>query len=278
MTIFVMLTVLAAALMHASWNALIKSGGDKVQGMLALTIGHAVVGAVMVAFVGPPPVQAWGWLAASVLIHAFYQTFLALAFTHGDLSRVYPISRGTAPLLVLIYGAFFLPDVISRSELSGIVLLGAGIFMMARGVFSSGESRAMLPFAFGAACATAGYTIADGQGARAAGDATVYIAWLMLLAAVPFVPACVVLRGWSVLRVPAPVWRTGLMAGVVSVLAYWMAVWAMTQAPIALVAALRETSILFAVLIGWLFFGERMDRTKALAAGLIVAGVLVTRV
>ena len=96
MTIFVMLTVLAAALMHASWNALIKSGGDKVQGMLALTIGHAVVGAVMVAFVGPPPVQAWGWLAASVLIHAFYQTFLALAFTHGDLSRVYPISRGTA--------------------------------------------------------------------------------------------------------------------------------------------------------------------------------------
>ena len=130
---------------------------------------------------------------------------------------------------------------------------------------------------FGAALATAGYTVADGLGARAAGGATVYLAWLMSLTALTFTPVCVAMRGWSILKIPSSTLRSGFIAGVVSILAYWIALWAMTQAPIALVAALRETSIFFAVMIGWLLFSEKVDRLKALAAFLIVAGAVVTR-
>lgn len=277
MSLTVFFAVLLAALIHASWNAVIKGGGDKVHGMLVLTFGHAGVGLLMLPFVGFPPQAAWGWLSLSVLIHAAYQSFLALAYSHGDLSRVYPISRGTAPLMVLIYGAFFLPDAIATLEYAGVVILGAGIFLMARGVFSSGESLRLLPFAFAAATATAGYTIADGQGARAAGSASVYIAWLFILSAFAFTPVCFALKGRDALRIPLNVWKTGMIAGIASTLAYWIAVWGMTQAPIALVAALRETSILWAVLIGVVFFRERFDVLKMIAAGLIVTGVVVTR-
>lgn len=240
MSIVVFTAVLMAAFLHASWNAAIKVGGDKVQGMLVLIFGHALMGAGIAVFAGIPDRAAWGWLAGSVVIHAAYQTFLALAFAYGDLSRVYPISRGAAPLVVLVYGSFFLPDQIGWWEYGGVVILGAGIFTMARGVFSSGESRRLLPFALGAALATAGYAIADGQGARAAGSASACVAWLFMLSVLTFTPVCVALRGWSVLRIPASAWRRGLMAGVFSVMAYWIAVWGMTQAPIALVAALRE--------------------------------------
>lgn len=275
MTVFV--AVLFAALLHASWNAIIKTGADKVQGMLVLTLSHAAVGGVLAMFVPLPPVAAWGWLAGSVLIHAAYQSFLAFAYSHGNLSRVYPISRGSAPIFVLLYGFFFLPDVIRSAEYLGITLLGTGIIVMARGVFTSGESRRLLPFAFGAALATAGYTVTDGVGARVAGDATSYIAWLFLLSAPVFVPVCLILRGPSVLRISPAIWRSGAIGGVLSVVAYWIAVWGMTQAPIALVAALRETSVLFAVLIGILFFGEKGDFGKLLAALLIVSGIIITR-
>lgn len=277
MSLTVFVAVLMAAFLHAGWNAAIKSGGDKVQGMLVLTFGHALLGCVIALFAGVPDVAALGWLALSVIIHAAYQSFLAFAFTHGDLSRVYPISRGAAPLAVLVIGGIFLSDSISDTEYLGVVILGLGILMMARGVFTSGESRRLLPFALGAATATAGYTLADGQGARAAGSASAYIAWLFILSAFVFTPVCIGLRGWAVLRIRPATWRRGLAAGVFSVLAYWIAVWGMTQAPIALVAALRETSILFAVLIGVAVFRERLDRQKALAAGLIVLGVVVTR-
>ena len=277
MTLTVMLAVLFAALLHASWNALIKSGGDKVQGMIALTLGHTIVGVTLIAYSGWLPREAWGWMAASVLIHAAYQSFLALALTQGDLSRVYPISRGSAPLMVLAFGFLFLPDQISNTEYFGVIILGAGILLMARGVFSNGESRRMLPFAFGAALATAGYTVADGLGARAAGSATVYIGWLMTLEGLAFLPVCWALRGKSVFRIPMQTLKVGTLAGIASVFAYWIAVWGMTQAPIALVAALRETSIFFAVMIGWLFFSEKVDRFKALAACLIVCGAMITR-
>lgn len=277
MSVLVFAAVLMAAFLHASWNAAIKTGGDKVQGMLVLTFGHALMGAGIAVFAGIPDRAAWGWLAASVVIHAAYQTFLALAFSHGDLSRVYPISRGAAPLVVLVYSGVFLPDQIGLWEYAGVVILGAGIFTMARGVFSSGESRRLLPFALGAAIATAGYTIADGQGARAAGNASAYVAWLFMLSVVTFTPVCIAIRGWSVLRISPPAWRRGLTAGVFSVTAYWVAVWGMTQAPIALVAALRETSILFAVIIGVAIFKERLDAQKLVAAALIVTGVMVTR-
>jgi drug/metabolite transporter (DMT)-like permease len=206
-----------------------------------------------------------------------YQLFLAYAYEPGDLSRVYPIARGAAPMIVLLVSLAFLADPLRHWDFIGILVLGAGIALMARGVFSSGESRRMLPFAFGAACATAGYTLADGLGARVSGQPFAYVGWLMILSAVFFTPAVIALKGTAVLKADRKGWTLGMIAAAASFAAYAIAVWAMTKAPIALVGALRETSILFAVLIGWLFFKDRMDRTKIMAACLIVAGVVLTR-
>lgn len=277
MSLGVFLAVLLAAALHAGWNALVKIGLSKQTSMFLLSAGHALIGAA-VALAHPfPAPEVWPWLLASGLIHTAYQLFLAYAYEQGDLSRVYPIARGTAPLIVLLVSLFLLADPLGAWEFAGILVLGLGIALMARGVFTNGESRKLLPYALGSAAATAGYTLADGLGARVSGAPVAYVGWLMILSALFFTPAVVALRGRAVLRADARAWGIGLLAAAASFGAYAIAVWAMTIAPIALVSALRETSILFAVLLGWAFFAERIDRTKALAAILIVAGAALTR-
>jgi drug/metabolite transporter (DMT)-like permease len=277
MTLSVFLAVLLAALLHAGWNAIVKTGLSKQTSMFLLSVGHAAIGGVVALTQPFPAPEVWPWLFASGLIHMAYQLFLAYAYEQGDLSRVYPIARGAAPMIVLLVSLAFLADPLQHWDFIGILVLGAGIALMARGVFSSGESRRMLPFAFGAACATAGYTLADGLGARVSGQPFAYVGWLMILSAVFFTPAVIALKGTAVLKADRKGWTLGMIAAAASFAAYAIAVWAMTKAPIALVGALRETSILFAVLIGWLFFKDRMDRTKIMAACLIVAGVVLTQ-
>ena len=259
MTLAVFLSVLAAAFLHAAWNAAIRSGGDKLQAMFRFTICQGSFGLVLIFFVPWPEAHVWPWILASSVIHLAYQMFLGYAYQEGDLSRVYPIARGSAPMIVLA------------------ITLAFALEAMARGVFFSGESRRMLPFALGSACATAGYTLVDGLGARVMGDATGYVAWILLGSAVLYTPLALVLQPGVMARTSLKTWGVSYLAGVASFVAYAIVVWGMTQAPIALVAALRETSILFAVLIGWLAFGEKMDRGKAIAALMIVAGVVLIR-
>jgi drug/metabolite transporter (DMT)-like permease len=277
MSFGVFLAVLGAAFLHAFWNALVKTGASKQSAMMILAICQALCGLGIALWRGMPLAAAWPWLLGSGLIHMCYQLFLSYAYEHGDLSRVYPIARGAAPMMVLVVSALFLADTITGTEVFGILTLGAGILLMARGIFTGGESTKMLPFALGSAVATAGYSITDGMGARAAGDAVLYVGWLLMVAAVFYVPVAVAIKGPALLRAPPRAWGVGLIAGACSFGAYAIAVWAMTIAPIALVAALRETSILFAVLIGWLVFGERMDQGKMIAAALIIGGVMLTR-
>ena len=278
MTPVVFVAVLAAALLHAIWNALIRRGVDKQAMMLVLTLGNALTGLCVVATRPWPAPEVWVWITASGLIHTAYQLFLAYAYEQGDLSRVYPLARGGAPMIVLAVSLAFALDPVTLPEIAGVLLLGAGLAVMARGVFTGGESLRMLPFAAGSACATAAYTLTDGIGARIGGDPVGYTGWLLIAAAVFYVPAILALRGARVVPRAPRVWGVGLVAGACSFAAYAIVVWAMTQAPIALVAALRETSILFAVLIGWWVFHEVMNRQKALAALLIVAGVVLTRI
>lgn len=277
MTLTVFLAVLGAALLHASWNAAIKTGANKQSSMMILTIGQGIIGFLVVVWMPWPQADVWPWLIASGVVHMFYQLFLAYAYEQGDLSRVYPISRGSAPLMVLIFSLFFLSDTITRSELFGVAVLGLGIVLMARGALMSGENLRLIPFALGAAIATAAYTIIDGLGARIMGAPVAYVGWLLLMSGFFYVPAALVLKGRAVLRASRHDWTVGIAAAAASLVAYTIAVWAMTQAPIALVAALRETSILFAVLIGWIIFGERMNTGKAIAAALIVLGGVLTR-
>jgi drug/metabolite transporter (DMT)-like permease len=277
LSLTVFFAVLFAAFMHAAWNALIKFGPSKLTSMLILTVVQGAMGAVVVTTRALPQGEVWLWLLASGVFHSVYKVFLSFAYEHGDLSRVYPIARGAAPLMVLAVGFVALSDSIKASEYIGILVLGAGILLMARGVFANGESRRLVPLALGSAMSTAGYSLVDGLGARVSGDAATYVAWLFIFDALFFTPVCLALRGVGVMRASRMDWLFGSIGGALSYGAYSIAVWAMTITPIALVAALRETSILFAVIIGVVVFRERIDLAKVAAAGLIVFGVILTR-
>jgi drug/metabolite transporter (DMT)-like permease len=214
---------------------------------------------------------------AASLTHLAYKSFLTFAYERGDLSRVYPIARGTAPMLVALVGAATLPDAVSSHEYAGIVVLGLGILLMARGVFTSREDRRLLPFALLSAAATASYTLIDGLGARVSGEPVAYVGWVFVGGGALFSAVMLLWKGPAVAPRRGARLAPGEPRRPGSYGAYGVSIWAMTLAPIAVVAALRETSILFAVLIGWLLFGERMDGPKWAAVGLIVAGVALTR-
>lgn len=278
MSIWVLLAVLGAAFLHALWNALIKIGTSRVGAMVILSVAEIPIGLIVAL---PRPAinsAAWPWVIAAGCTHFFYKTFLVFAYDRGDLSRVYPLARGAAPLAVALIGAVFLADQVTGPQYAGIALLACGIALMARGVFTDGESRHLIPLALGSAAATATYTLLDGLGARLSGDAVAYVAWVFVADGLIFTVGSLIWRGWGVLPTQPKAWAVGSFASLASYGAYAISIWAMTVAPIAVVAALRETSILFAVLIGWLAFGEKMTRDKAMAAGLIVAGIMVTRI
>lgn len=277
MSFLVLLAVLGAAFLHALWNALIKLGTSRLGAMLILSVAEIPIGLAIALSRPLPAPEAWPWAVAAGCTHFFYKTFLTFAYDRGDLSRVYPIARGAAPMAVAVFGAAFLQDEMTAPQYGGILLLALGIALMARGVFTDGESRKLLPFAFGSAAATATYTLIDGLGARVSGDAVAYVAWVFVFDGLIFTLGTLALRGTDALPRAPRAWVLGSAASAASYGAYAISIWAMTIAPIALVAALRETSILFAVLIGWLAFGERMTRDKAIASLMIVAGVIVTR-
>jgi len=277
MSFGVFFAVLFAAFLHASWNAIVKFGVNKLQGMVLLSIAHALIGLMMVIAFPLPDRAALGWLAISVVLHLIYKTFLTLAYQNGDLSRVYPISRGTAPVIVLFVSLLFLNDSFTNWQVAGVFVVGFGILMMAHGVFANDEQRELLPYALGAAMGTAGYTLADGIGARLSMQPSAFIGWVFVLDASLFTLWAVAFKGFDVLPKQPRIWALGLAAGSASVGAYWIAVWAMTVAPIALIATLRETSVLFAVLIGVLYLKERYDKTKVWAAFVIVCGVVMMR-
>jgi drug/metabolite transporter (DMT)-like permease len=277
MEFHVFLAVLFAAVLHAGWNAVIRRGGDRFQGMLLLTATQGAMALVMAMFVPIPDGIVWVWVLGSGLVHTIYKLFLAAAYQHGDLSRVYPIARGAAPMIVVLVGFYLLADTIENKEYVGIGLIGVGVMMMARGVFSNGESRRLLPLALGSAVCTAGYSIVDGLGARVAMDATMFTAWLFIFDAMIFSMYSLISRGTAAFKASPRAWGIGAFAGVLSLATYWIAVWAMTVAPIALVAAVRETSVLFAVIIGIVVLKEKASVGKVLAALVIVTGIVIIR-
>jgi drug/metabolite transporter (DMT)-like permease len=273
----IFLAVLGSAFLHALWNALIKLGTSKVGGMVILSIVEVPIGLMVVLFTDAIDRAAVPWVIAAGCTHFAYKFFLTYAYDRGDLSRVYPIARGAAPMVVALVGAVFLADAVTGQEYLAIAVLAAGILLMARGVFASGEDRRLLPFALGSACATATYTLIDGMGSRISGVPVAYVAWVFVADGTFFTLGMVALRGWDVIPRSFHAWRMGAVASAASFGAYGVSIWAMSYAPIAVVAALRETSILFAVLIGWLIFGEKMTGEKAIASVVIVAGVILTR-
>ena len=279
MDVYVFLAVLGAALMHAGWNALVRIGADRFTSVLLLSIGSSVI-CVPLVFVFPAPeAAAWPYLALSIAFHTGYKLFLIAAYSRGDLSQIYPLARGTAPVLVALISIPLLGEVAAPDDWAAILLIALGVVVMS---MKGGADLGRLPgpafaFAMFTACCTAGYTLTDGVGARLAGDPSGYAVWLFLFDGMAMTIIAVLWRGPAVVAPITRYWRSGLAAGAMSLGSYWVAIWAFTLAPIALVGALRETSVLFAMLIAVLFLGERAGKWRWVAALLILAGVALLR-
>ena len=279
MALYVFLAVLAAAVMHASWNAIVKSGLDRFSSILMLTLFQGLIALVLTLFFPLPAPAAWPWLFVSTLVHTGYNVSLVKAYEHGDLSQVYPLARGTAPLIVALVGALFLGEFTTPLKTLAIAAIGTGVIVMSLkgGAGLGGIPRKALGFALMTACFTASYTLLDGLGARAAGTASGYTMWLFVGSAINIAIYALATRGLAAFSVMTNGWKSSFAAGAMSLGSYWIAIWAFTLAPIALVAALRETSVLFAMLIAVVFLGEKAGAWRWAAAALILSGVALMR-
>jgi phosphonate utilization associated putative membrane protein len=274
--------VLFAALLHASWNALIKAGNDQALDTALIQVLGCGVGAALVVWVGLPRREALPWIAASLVIHIGYYITLVGAYRHGDLGFAYPLMRGTAPLLVALTSGQLIGEHVPLAVWLGVGAISSGVLAigLTRSARDSGSRRHALGYALANAAIIAAYTTVDGIGVRTSGNAAQYVALLFLLDGLPYF--AIVL--WQRRDALAPTfayirwrWPTALLGACASMGAYGIALWAMTRAPIASVAALRETSVLFAALIGVVMLKERFRLQRAVGTGVIIAGVMALR-
>jgi drug/metabolite transporter (DMT)-like permease len=275
----VFIAVLAAAACHAGWNAVIKGGGDPLKTTAIVSVAAGVVGLPLWPWLGVPNSAAWIWVIASVVVHLFYFVSLIEAYRHGDLSQVYPIARGGAPLMTAAASTLLIGEVLSPLAWGGLVLLVAGVVLLS---VRGGDALAKFNWrAIGFALATAvticAYTIVDGIGARVSGNPASYTLAIFAGSSVVMVGYVLVRRGGAGFAAGGREWGIALFGGALQVISYGIAIWAMTVAPIAIVGALRETSVLFGTLIAVIVLKEPMHATRMVAALLIVAGLVALR-
>jgi len=279
MDTLVFAAVLAAAFLHAGWNAALKLGLDRFSSVILLAVVQALIAIPILPFVAQPLWEAWPWILASVALHVGYKIFLINAYQYGDLSQVYPLARGTAPLMVAIVSGPVIGEPMSPTALAATFAIGIGVILMGmKGGADLGRMNSKaLAYALGTAGFTATYTIVDGMGARVAQSPSGFILWMVIGDAIGMLIYGWILRGPAALTASISAWRIGTAAGAMSLGSYWIAVWAFAHAPIALVAALRETSVLFAVLLAVLFLGERATAWRFVASAAILSGVFAIR-
>ncbi len=279
MTLTVFLAVIAAAAMHAAWNAMVKVNLDRFASVTLMTLGMAATGLPLLPFVAFPSAEVWPLILVSVMCHMGYKLSLIQAYKAGDLAQTYPLARGTAPLMTTIGAVVLLSEIPKAPAIFGIVLLCAGTVLMSfrGGAPLEAFNRRAAGFALLTSVFIAGYTLTDGTGARMAENASSYAVWLFLCDGIWSFILALILRGRSILPSIAREWKLGAISGFLSAAAYWIAMWAMTLAPIATVAALRETSILFAMLISVVALNEKLTGWRITAALAIVAGAMALR-
>lgn len=280
MDLNVFLAVLAAAFMHAAWNASLKMKLEPFLAMTLVTGAGGLMALPALLYFGFPILPAWPWLLGSVVIHLAYYVVLSAAYARADMSQVYPIARGGAPLLTALISIFAMRESVANAQLAGIA--GLGISVCAMSIVGRRRGQPFDPVAIALAALTAliicGYTIVDGNGARAAGDPHAYSASLFVLDGIPLILYALWRRGPSGLAPLKDYWVQGLFGGGLSLGAYWIAIWAMTVAPIALVAALRESSVLFAAAIALVVLKEPLQWPRVALAGAILASLVLIRI
>jgi phosphonate utilization associated putative membrane protein len=277
MTWTVLAAVLFGALLHASWNALVKSSSDKAMDAAVMHMVGSVLALPLVLIVGLPPVAAWPYVAGSLVIHVGYYTALTGAYKHGDLGLTYPVMRGAAPLLVALSSSVTFGESLSPLAWAGVIGVSCGVLALGLSRHALDSPRAVA-FALANALIIAMYTVVDALGVRISGNALQYVALLFVLDGWPFGLMVLWRRKpvvfWAYTRARAPLAAVGAAASLGS---YGIALWAMTRAPVATVAALRETSVLFAALLGTWFLREVFTVRRAIGTAAIVAGVMALR-
>jgi drug/metabolite transporter (DMT)-like permease len=277
----IVVLMLLSALLHASWNGLVKAETtDRMVSFMVVMLTGAVAGLALVPFVGPIAPAAWAFIVASAAIHYVYYVTLLNAYAHGDLSHVYPIARGSAPALVAIVSAIVAGELLSLREVAGVALVSLGI----AGRASSGANgtKATL-LALATAASIAAYSVVDGIGARTSGNALGYIAWLSICDAPAVLIYALWRRGFRLPPALSPAMNPALrgvigraaIGGLIATVGYGIAIWALSQGAMAHVAALRETSVLFATVIGTRLLGEAFGARRMAAAAIVVAGLLL---
>lgn len=278
MDLTVFIAVLAAAVMHASWNVLVKLKLDRFLSLCLIQTLMGFMGLAMMAIFPWPSAASIPYAVTSGLLHLGYFLFLARSYRTGDLSQVYPIARGAAPLLTLAGTWAFMHEDVTLIGGAGVAVLVLGIWVISlvgqRGFRLDGLT---LFFAIGTSVFVAAYTIVDGMGGRISGEPSAYAGMVFVFDAVFLSIAALAMRGPRIVREVAPYWKTGIVGAFLSVGAYWIAIWAMTEAPIASVAALRETSILVVMLLSMRVLKESVTLARLGGAVLIVAGAVLIR-
>ena len=292
MPIEIVAIVLVAALAHASWNALIKGDDDRLVTLGAVNAVRFLLCIPIVLALPLPAGASWPYLTASAILHVGYYTFLISAYRYGDLSKVYPLARGLSPLLVAAGAFVFAGERLGFIALAGVAVACAGIASLSFGglaghvrggrdtatadnVTQARNDRRGVVFAAGTALFIAAYTVTDAMGARLSGDAVSYVAWLAILDGLPMLIAAAVSRRAALARHLAARMGKSAAGGALQLTAYGLVVWALALAPMAAVSALRETSVLFAAIIGVKLLGEPLGTRRITAAALVATGIVL---
>ncbi len=278
MSIEIAALVLLAAALHAGWNTLIKISGDRVAVMAFVTLSGSLFSLPFLFFVDSPDPASWPLLALTILLHTAYHFFLPIAYDHGDLGQVYPIARGSAPLLVTFGAVVFAGEYIPPLAMIGVICLAVGVMTLTfdRTSATSINRKAVL-FALATGVCIASYTVVDGLGARQAGSILGFAVWLTIGDGLLTFAIALAWKGRSVWRVAQNNLASGFAGGVMQVGAYWIIIWALALAPMGMVSALRETSVLFAALISTFILKEGFGVWRFISAGLVTLGLMLSR-
>ncbi len=270
--------VLLAAAMHAGWNALIKIQGDRLAVMAVVTAAGSLISLAVLPFVDAPDPASWPLLALTIVLHTGYHLFLPRAYDHGDLGQVYPIARGSAPLLVTLGAVFIAGETMEPAALLGVVCLAVGVMAL---TFDKGAGVAKNPRAVLYALLTgtfiASYTVVDGLGVRQAGSILGFAVWLTVADGLLTFLLVSIWKPFAVRQVLRRNWLVGFLGGALQVGAYWIIIWALALAPMAMVSSLRETSVLFAAVISTFVLKEGFGVWRFVSAGLVTLGLVLSR-
>jgi drug/metabolite transporter (DMT)-like permease len=276
LSLTVTIAVIAAAVTHAVWNAIAHGIKDQTLAFALIGVGGIAIGIPLVIVAAMPRSDCWPYLLGSVVIHIFYNLLLMRCYRLGEFSQVYPLARGTSPLVVTILAAIFIHEHLALPQIAGVLVVSAGLATLV--LAGRRPGRAAFLAAVGTGLTIAAYTTVDGVGVRLSGSPVGYIGWLMVLESLCVPMFAVVRRRDVLLKQPKRILLAGLAAGALSVLAYGLVLWAQTRGALAPIAALRETSVIFGAIIGTLIFREPFGRTRIAATVLVAAGIILLNI